>query len=55
MKLIRICSFALAALAAPATAGAATCAQVLAALNGVLVGATCFQSADLTTTNPATT
>ena len=28
---------------------------MLAALNGVLVGATCFQSADLTTTNPATT
>ena len=55
MKLLRICSFALAALAVPAAAGAATCAQVLAALNGVLVGATCFQSADLTTTNPATT
>ena len=55
MKLLRISTFALAALVLPVTAGAATCAQVLAALEGVLVGATCSVSTDLTTNNPATT
>jgi hypothetical protein len=55
MKLLRISTFALAGLAVPVTAGAATCAQVLAALGGVLVGATCAVSSDLTTNNPATT
>jgi hypothetical protein len=57
MKLLRICFSALAAVAIPASASAATCAQVLNALSGVLVGATatCFVSSDLTTNNPATT
>jgi hypothetical protein len=55
MKLLRISTFAVAAFAVPLTAGAATCDQVLAALDGVLVGATCSVSTDLTTNNPATT
>lgn len=55
MKFIRICCSALAALVIPASAGAATCAQVLAALGGELVGASCFVSPDLTTNNPDTT
>jgi hypothetical protein len=52
---LRLCCTALAALAIPLSAGAATCAQVLNALGGVLVGATCFVSPDLTTNNPDTT
>jgi hypothetical protein len=55
MKFLRICSTAVVALAIPLSAGAATCAQVLSALGGVLVGASCFVSPDLTTNNPATT
>ena len=48
------CSAAL-ALLIPFSAGAATCDQVLEALGDSLVGATCFESPDLTTDNPATT
>src|SRR5256714_958177 len=57
MKLVRICFTALVAVAIPASAAAATCAQVLNALSGTLVAATatCFVSPDLTTNNPATT
>ena len=56
MKLLRICLTALATFAIPFSAGAATCAQVLSALAGVLAdGATCVVSPDLTTNNPATT
>ena len=57
MMSLRICFTALVALVIPASAAAATCAQVLDALSGVLVRATatCFVSPDLTTSNPATT
>ena len=57
MKSLRICFTALVAVTIPASAVAATCAQVLNALSGVLVTATatCFVSPDLTTNNPATT
>jgi hypothetical protein len=57
MKLLRISLIALVALAISFPAAAATCAQVLSALSGVLVAATttCVVSPDLTTNNPATT
>jgi hypothetical protein len=55
MKFLRICGTAVVALAIPLSADAATCAQVLNALAGVLVGASCFVSSDLTTNNPDTT
>jgi hypothetical protein len=57
MSPLRFCSAVLAAFVIPLSAGAATCAQVLNALSGVLVAstATCFVSPDLTTNNPNTT
>ena len=47
---------ALAMILLPGVAAAQSrCGQVLAQLSGLLVDATCFESTDLTTTNPATT
>ena len=54
--LTRICGAAALSLCVPLTAHAAlTCNDVLKALSKDLVDATCFESTDLTTTNPKTT
>lgn len=53
--LAKICILVVPLLASFPTHAAATCATVLHALGGRLADATCFDSADLTTTNPATT
>ncbi len=56
MKSLRICCTAVLLLLIPFSANALTqCDRVLQALAGALAGATCFESADLTTNNPATT
>jgi hypothetical protein len=46
---------AVALITLPGFAAAQSCTQVLAQLSGLLVEAVCFESPDLTTTNPATT
>ncbi len=46
---------AVALITLPGFAAAQSCTQVLAQLSGLLVDAVCFESPDLTTTNPATT
>jgi len=54
--MLRTSLAALVLLAVPGLAAAqARCTQVLAQLSGLLVDATCSESTDLTTTNPATT
>ena len=54
--LLRFCSVAALAVVIPATAGAATrCDTILAKIGKSLADVTCFESTDLTTSNPLTT
>src|SRR5262245_56021480 len=52
---LRHCAIVLALLIPASASAAPRCDQVLARIGGSLADVTCFESTDLTTTNPATT